>query len=653
MTGTPTQVLWRGIGVALLILPLFSIPRWVGGPDPGPDWSVHVWAWVVGAVAVVAAGLLVGRLMRGLTPWALAWPAWGDRALVGGLAVLLTAAAGYTMRVAFASNPHLVDEVAQLFQARIFASGRLAAPPPQLPEFFLFTHTWITQAGWVSQFPPAHSLALAVGMLFRAEWLVNPVLGGAGVVLVYLVTRGMFDSATARLAAVLWAVSAWVLFMSATYMNHALAVALVLGAWACVWARGGKRTARFVAAGMLLGAAAATRPLDAVAGAVPLLVQLLLNRKVRELGLMFLGGLPVVLALGYYNWRLFGGPLDFGYTALWGEGHRLGFHSDAWGYEYTPLVGLGNMVAAIRRLHIYLFEWPIPALVPLGLWALLARRREAGDLALGLGVIAGPALYFFYWHSGFYPGPRFYYIAAPFLVVGTARALRWAWLAARSRPVARFRWDAALATLCTAVLLWGWVDLLPRRFEVYRDGLPSLKHHPERDLARQGVQQALVLVPESWGARIITDLWALGAPPGVTERVYRRLDACDLHRFAANARAEGLSPAAVIDGLEQRYAAAAEPAPLVPGSRDPTLRLWPTRELAPSCAAQLRHDMSGFTLYGSLAWRNPVGLRDGLVFARDRFDRNGELLAGYAGWQVWRFAPPAGDPDAEPRLTRQ
>jgi hypothetical protein len=172
-------------------------------------------------------------------------------------------------------------------------------------------------------------------------------------------------------------------------------------------------------------------------------------------------------------------------------------------------------------------------------------------------------------------------------------------------------------------------------------------------LAQQGVQQALVLVPESWGARIITDLWALGAPPGVTERVYRRLDACDLHLFAANARAEGLSPAAVIDGLEQRYAAAAEPAPLVPGSRDPTLRLWPTRELAPSCAAQLRHDMSGFTLYGSLAWRNPVGLRDGLVFARDRFDRNGELLAGYTGWQVWRFAPPAGEPDAEPRLTRQ
>jgi hypothetical protein len=90
----------------------------------------------------------------------------------------------------------------------------------------------------------------------------------------------------------------------------------------------------------------------------------------------------------------------------------------------------------------------------------------------------------------------------------------------------------------------------------------------------------------------------------------------------------------------------------VPGSRDPTLRLWPGRELDPSCAAQLAHDRSGFTLYGSLAWRNPVGLDEGIVFARDRYERNGSLLARYVGWEVWRFAPPAGEPEAEPRLRR-
>ncbi len=652
MTRTLTQGLWRGIGVVLLILPLFSIPRWVGAPDPGPDWSVHLRAWIVGALVVVTVGVLVGRLARALPPKARAWPAWGDAAFVGGLAALLTIAAAYTMRVAFVSNPHLVDEVAQLFQARVFSSGRLAAPLPEPPQFFLFTHTWITEAGWVSQFPPGHSLLLAAGMLLGAEWLVNPLLGGATVVLVFVVARGMFDAPTARVAAFLCAASAWVLFMSATYMNHALAVVLVLGAWACVFASARPGVMHYVGAGLLLGAAAATRPLDAVAGALPLAIYLAAARRPRALATVVLGGLPLVLALAWYNWRLFGGPLDFGYTVLWGEGHQLGFHADAWGDEYTPLIGLGNVVSAIRRLHIYLFEWPIPALLLVGAWALFAREREANDLPLGLGLMAGPALYFFYWHSGFYPGPRFYYLAAPFLVLGTARAVRWVWQAARRGGNARLRWDVAMVGACVVVLAWGWVDLLPRRFRVYQTGLPSLKYHPERGLAEAGVTRALVLVPESWGARIITDLWAQGAPPGLVERAYRRLDACELYRFALAARVAQLPAQALIDSLERRNDDASVAAPLVAGAPDPTLRLWPTQELAPECLVEIERDRGGFTLYGSLAWRNPVGLRSGLVFARDRYDRNPLLLQRYEGWEVWRFAPPREDPDAAPTLSR-
>ena len=43
------------------------------------------------------------------------------------LAVLLTVAAAVTIHAVFRLNPHLVDEMAQLFHARVFASGRLAA----------------------------------------------------------------------------------------------------------------------------------------------------------------------------------------------------------------------------------------------------------------------------------------------------------------------------------------------------------------------------------------------------------------------------------------------------------------------------------------------------------------------------------------------
>src|SRR5258705_3463284 len=121
-------------------------------------------------------------------------------------------------------------------------------------------------AGWISISPGAHRLMLAIGMLFRAKWLVDPILGGVGVALVSLVARGLYGPKTARIAAVLWALSSWVMFMSASYMNHVTATTLALACWALVWApRPMPRPPPLAAAGCCLAAVAATRPLDAVA----------------------------------------------------------------------------------------------------------------------------------------------------------------------------------------------------------------------------------------------------------------------------------------------------------------------------------------------------------------------------------------------------
>jgi hypothetical protein len=64
----------------------------------------------------------------------------------------------------------------------------------------------------------------------------------------------------------------------------------------------------------------------------------------------------------------------------------------------------------------------------------------------------------------------------------------------------------------------------------------------------------------------------------------------------------------------------------------------------------MRRDLSGFTLYATLAWRNPVGLASGIVYARDLFEANDELLAQYPGWPVWRYAPRDGDPASLPEM---
>jgi hypothetical protein len=367
---------------------------------------------------------------------------------------------------------------------------------------------------------------------------------------------------------------------------------------------------------------------------------------------MALGTLPVLVGWGYFNWRLFGGPLTLGYTALYGSELNLGFGVDPWARPFTPAVALGNLAVAMRRLNLFLYEWPIPALLPLGLWALAGRQRRTADAIVAVGLLAVPALYFFYWHSGYYPGPRFYYAAAPFLVIGTARAWRWGWALGRRSCRPWWRGDVALVAAAVIVLVWGWAGVLPARFAVFRTGLATLKLHPERELAARGVRQALVIVPERWGSRLLVSLWELGVAPGLSERAYRRLDSCDLYEFIAAAQATRLTPDEATHRLEALMRSSSLPASQLRDAPDETLRLRGDRPLDPACQRELRHDQAGFTLFGYLLWRNRIGLDSGIVFARDLYERNADLFARYPGWTIWRYAPPAGGPpDAPPVLT--
>jgi hypothetical protein len=662
MRGRVTRWLWFAIAALTIGLPFLPLARSNGAPppDPGPPWAPNVTAWGIGLALVLVAGAAAGRLairMRPRQPGGSRGLRLPTAAFLGILGAGLAAWSAYTMRSVFASNPVLIDEMAQLFHAHVFASGRLAAPAPEPAAAFLIQHTWITDAGWVSLYPPGHPLALALGMVFRAEWLVNPVLGGVGVALVYLVAKGLYGPKTARIAAFLWAVSAWVMFMSASYMNHVTSTTLALACWALVWApRPAPRPLHVAAAGLCLAAVAATRPLDAVAAGLPVLAWIVARRRWSAIPWMALGTLPVLAGWAYFNWRAFGAPLTLGYSALYGSELNLGFGIDPWGRPFTPVVALSNLAVAMRRLHLFLYEWPIPALLPLGLWALAGRQRRAADAIVAVAVLAVPALYFFYWHSGYYPGPRFYYGAAPFLVIGTARAWRWGWSLARRSCRPWWRGDVALVAAGVIVLIWGWVGVLPARFAVFRTGFATLKLHPERELAARGagVGPALVIVPERWGSRLIVSLWALGVRPGLAERAYNWLHACDLQRFTDAARAAHLSAEETTRQLEAFMRASPVPVARGPGAPDETTHLRGDRPLDPACQREAQRDEAGFTLFGYLAWRNPIGLNSGIVFARDLYEQNAELFARYPGWAIWRYAPPPppGDPNALPILTQ-
>jgi len=106
-----------------------------------------------------------------------------------------------------------------------------------------------------------------------------------------------------------------------------------------------------------------------------------------------LGTLPALVAWGYFNWRLFGSPASLATRRCTASELNLGFGVDPWGRAFTPAVALSNLAVAMRRLNLFLYEWPIPALLPLGVWAIAGRQRRAADAIVAVGVLAVPALY--------------------------------------------------------------------------------------------------------------------------------------------------------------------------------------------------------------------------------------------------------------------
>ncbi|MBU0518610.1 hypothetical protein KJ564_06700, partial [bacterium] len=130
----------------------------------------------------------------------------------------------------FDKIPHVEDSIAQLLQARIFASGHFTAEP-FIPKEFFFYGFMVDMGRWFSQYPPGHPLLLTIGVLSGAPFLINPILGFIAVVLFYYLMKSISGEKTARWAAWLMALSPYVFFMHAGFMNHTTALAASLIGW--------------------------------------------------------------------------------------------------------------------------------------------------------------------------------------------------------------------------------------------------------------------------------------------------------------------------------------------------------------------------------------------------------------------------------------
>ena len=652
-----TGRLWARAAAAFLsVFGFLPVANWIRGGRDWPRYGGDLEGWLAGSAIALGVGVLYHMLTRrserlwpsgGMDPVVRVW-ARRPRLTNALLAIVSFACYALSAKWVFDGRPLLVDEVAQLFQARIFAQGRIAGVLDSVPELFSTLHLVERDGRVFSQFPPGGPAVLAVGVVFGATWLVVPLCGALATWCFAAFTRGVEPDrpGVSLLASLLFAFAPYMVFMSGSQMNH---VPTLLGVCAALLALeratapegvpARTRSLHALACGLALGLAATVRPVDAAAFALPVGAWLAWRavRDRRAIPPLIASGLgisiPIALML-WFNARTTGAPLLFGYEALWGKGHELGFHAAPWGVAHTPARGLELVSLYFLRLQTYLFETPIPSLVAaiIALALVPALRRLDGVVLAGSAMLV--VLYFAYWHDGFYLGPRFFVCLLPVLALWTARLFP-EWRARWGRGASyRVMTAAAVCSLLIALGITG-----PLRAREYHGGLKTMRWDVDAAARRAGVRNAIVFVRESWGAQLMVRLWARGLSHAESQALYHFVDACALergldsleHTGGRDSIARALMLPLLADSLRVIRS---------PFSADSPERFLPGAPYGPLCVRRIEEDRAGFTVYLPFT----VASGDDVLYARDLHARDSVLLARFPARAVY-LARPASDSD--------
>lgn len=640
------KLLYAGFGFALLLFGVLPVADWIPGGLVDPGYRARWSEWLTG-FTVCAGAFGLGVVL---------WPAWArssardrvrrnaesirafvdrhpratDATIALGAGIVHAAIAW----AVFSHRPLLIDEVVQVLQARMYAAGQLSVATELPREFYSVLHMVDLGERTYSQFPPGWAAMLAVGSLVGVEWLVGPTCGTVATYLFARILRrvcGAESSWLVVVGALLFGFAPFVAFQFASHMSHGpVTMWILLAVLATARAResgshGYARHGSHFAAGLAAGIAFAVRPLDAVAYAVAGAIWLGFRPgraidRVASLGVAGAGLLIPVAAVMYVNVATTGSPTVFGYEALWGASHGLGFHAAPWGDAHTPLRGVELVSLYVTRLNAFLFEAPFPSLLPAALILMARVSLTPIERVLLAGSLIHAALYFAYWHDGYFLGPRFVVPWAPLLVLLTIRFV----VQVRAWTERSARWRGGFLGFAAAAIALAVIYAIPSRAAQYRSGLTSMREDYGARAREAGATNALVFVQESWGARLIARLWALGVSRAATSALYAKVDACRLEEAVSNAESAGISGAPLESALRPLLADSLRVRASVV-SPDTTERMLPGAVYSEQCRSNIESDRAGYALY-------PPFLLDrtsGNTYVRDIPDRREALLRKY------------------------
>jgi hypothetical protein len=440
LTANRRNLIWAVIAMLILILTLVP-PNFPGDEQyaAGQEDAVYLLAGSLGLLLLLAGlGRKADFLARPVLSGYRRLMSMNPGLVVAAAALFVFLAANAVSWLVFGHTAHVHDTFAQLFQAKLFAHGKLYAPSPPLPQFFDMMHT-INNGRWYSQYPPGHPLILTLGVLINAPWIINPLLGALTVVAIYYLGKEVYDDATARLATILAGLSPFLVFMSSEFMNHCSALFFTT-LFMLFFAKTlkAKGIGYAILAGLAMGMVINIRPFTALLISIPFVLVVLYRLcqnprgSLGRFSLMLGGGLLMLgLFLGY-NRLTNGSPFLLGYTVKYGPGHDLGLGRGAWGETLTFQSALLETSMDLNALNRFLFEFPIPSLVFVAI--LLASRARGHPsevcplswdyLLMAIPVMLVGGYFFYWWHTRLLFGPRWEFEALGALTLLSARGLR-------------------------------------------------------------------------------------------------------------------------------------------------------------------------------------------------------------------------------------
>ena len=356
-------------------------------------------------------------------------------------AVWVVALASVLSFFSYERHPHIPDEVVYIYHARYLAGGMLTMPAPSVPEAFEVNLMNYEQNVWFCPVPPGWPAVLALGVLFGASWLINPLLAGLNILLAYSLLRKLYNRHTARIATLLLCTSPWYIFMGMNYMTHMLTLTCaLLAALAVIRSRQTGKVIWAFAAGLAAGFVTLIRPLDGIiaGGVIGLWVIGVGGKRLKiasivgfVLGCVLMGVMQLP-----YNKFLTGNALVFPINAYNDKYH--GHNSNAYGFgrdrgmgwPIDPNPGHGPIDALINAnlntfsINIELFGWSTGSLLLIALLLFSGTMKKSDYLMIGVFAAVFIAYFFYYFSGGPDFGARYWFLVVIPLVALTVRGIQ-------------------------------------------------------------------------------------------------------------------------------------------------------------------------------------------------------------------------------------